>query len=161
MTKKFGFPSSLGSVSALAIGLLYGSVAHADDHGRRVPLLPAYKSECSACHVPYPAGLLPVASWQRLMANLPKHFGTDASLDAATTRQISDWLTANGGGRRAGEVAPPQDRLTKGRWFVREHDEVPAAVWQRPDVKSASNCAACHTQAAEGSFREREIRIPK
>jgi hypothetical protein len=29
--------------------------------------------------------MLPAASWQRLMGNLPRHFGTDASLDAATT----------------------------------------------------------------------------
>lgn len=134
--------------------------AWADDQGPRVPLLAAYKSECSSCHVPYPVGLLPAASWQRLMSHLPKHFGTDASLDAATTKQISDWLMANGGGRRAAE-APPEDRITKGRWFIREHDEVAADVWKRPAIKSAANCAACHTQAAEGSFRERDIRIPK
>ena len=46
-------------------------------------LLPAYVQECGSCHVPYPPGLLPNESWQRLMANLPQHFGTDASLDAA------------------------------------------------------------------------------
>jgi hypothetical protein len=44
---------------------------------------------------------------------------------------------------------------------VREHDEVPPQVWQRTAIKSAANCEACHTQAASGSFREREIRIPK
>jgi hypothetical protein len=27
-------------------------------------------------------------------------------------------------------------------------------------VKSFANCNACHTRAAEGSFRERDIRIP-
>lgn len=158
------FPSTSFLMRAAASAALclttLATPAWADDHGPRVPLLPAYKAECSACHVPYPASLLPTASWQRLMTHLPKHFGTDASLDAATTKQISDWLMANGGGRRAAE-APPEDRITKGRWFIREHDEVAADVWKRPAIKSAANCAACHTQAAEGSFRERDIRIPK
>ena len=48
-----------------------------------------------ACHVAYPPGLLPAASWQRLMANLPRHFGTDASLDAATAQaSCRAWLDA-------------------------------------------------------------------
>ncbi len=59
--------------------------AHADGEraGMRVPLLPAYKQECGSCHLAYPPGLLPASSWQRLMGDLPHHFGTDASLDAA------------------------------------------------------------------------------
>jgi len=28
-------------------------------------------------------------------------------------------------------------------------------------VTSAANCGACHTRAGEGSFREREIRVPR
>lgn len=156
----FSFPLVRATTLAALWLTTLAAPAWADDHGPRVPLLAAYKSECSSCHVAYPVGLLPAASWQRLMTHLPKHFGTDASLDAATTKQISDWLMANGGGRRAAE-APPEDRITKGRWFIREHDEVAADVWKRPAIKSAANCAACHTQAAEGSFRERDIRIPK
>ena len=39
--------------------------AHADDdehEGRaRIPLLPKYQQECSACHVAYPPGMLPAA----------------------------------------------------------------------------------------------------
>ena len=151
--------SRMSAVGVVLCVAAWAAPAWADGKGPRVPPLPAYKNECSACHVAYPVSLLPPASWQRLMTKLPKHFGTDASLDAATTQQISDWLAANGGGRRATEP-PPEDRITKGRWFIREHDEVPAPVWKRRDVKSAANCAACHTQAAEGSFREREIRLP-
>ena len=56
---------------------------------------------------------------------------------------------------------PPQDRITRAAWFVREHDEVHAATWALPAVKSAANCAACHTRADQGEFRERDIRIPR
>ncbi|WP_414691198.1 diheme cytochrome c [Noviherbaspirillum sp.] len=143
--------------------LCFNLAAMADDdhHGRRVPLSPQYKQECGSCHVPYPPGLLPAASWQRLMQNLPQHFGTDASLDPAATKQIAAWLDANAGtGKRAREE-PPQDRITKSAWFVRKHDEVPAADWKRPAIKSAANCAACHPQADQGAFNEHDVRIPR
>ena len=58
-------------------------------------MLPKYQQECAACHLAYPPGLLPAASWQRLMGNLPQHFGTDASLDPATVKEIGQWLQAH------------------------------------------------------------------
>jgi hypothetical protein len=132
----------------------------ADDHGPRVAAPPAYQQECGACHVPFPARGLPAASWQRLMGDLPHHFGTDASIDAATTRELSTWLQAHAAtGSRA--VEPPQDRLTRAGWFVHEHDEVPATLWRSAAVGKATNCGACHTRAAEGRFSEHEIRLPR
>jgi mono/diheme cytochrome c family protein len=147
--------------AALALLLLAGT-AQADRLA--VPALPAYQAECAACHIAYPPGLLPAASWQRLTANLPRHFGSDASLDPATLKTLSEYLAANAGTFK--KVArdpspPPEDRISRAAWFVDEHDEVDPAVWKRKAVGSASNCAACHTNAAQGSFREREIRIPK
>ncbi len=146
--------------------LLAAGPGRADDDraATRVPLHPAYKQECAACHLAYPPGMLPAASWRRLMDNLPRHFGTDASLDAATLQQLNGWLAANAGTYK--KVArdpspPPQDRITRAAWFVREHDEVRAATWALPAVKSAAHCAACHTRADQGEFRERDIRIPR
>ena len=134
--------------------------AWADDAGPRVPLLPAYKQECGACHTAYAPSLLAAPSWQRLMSNLPRHFGTDASLDAATAKQLSDWLAANATGKRARET-PPEDRITRSAWFVRKHDEVAPEVWKRKAIGSAANCAACHTQATDAAYSERDIRIPR
>jgi hypothetical protein len=137
--------------------------ARADDdrRGAGVALLPAYQQECAACHVAFPPGMLPSNSWRRLLSNLPRHFGTDASLDAAAARELADWLSANAGTYKQVREAPPEDRITKAVWFVRRHHEVPAAAWQRPAVKSPSNCAACHAQAAQGDFSEHNVRIPR
>lgn len=149
---------------------LLGWSAHADDGlgAARVPLLPKYQQECASCHLAYPPGMLPAASWSRLMNNLPRHFGTDASLDAATVSEIDRWLQthaadARGGSRRAAATAtpPPEDRITRSAWFLHEHDEVAPAVWKRPSIKSPANCAACHTRADQGDFGERNIRIPR
>ena len=95
------------------------------------------------------------------MAKLHQHFGTDASLDAATTADLAAWLKANAGtGRRAAQE-PPQDRISKSSWFVRQHDEVAASTWKRASIGSPSNCSACHAEAAKGNFNEHQVRIPK
>ena len=132
-----------------------------DQRGPDLALLPKYKQECAACHVAFPPGMLPADSWRRLLNNLPNHYGTDASLDAATLNQLAAWLSANAGTYKRVREAPPEDRITKSAWFIRKHDEVPAGVWKRPAVKSASNCTACHTQADQGNFDERTVRIPR
>lgn len=136
-------------------------VALADDQRRPpVPLLPVYQQECGSCHVAFPPGMLPPDSWRRLVSTLPRHYGSDASLDATTVKELSAWLAANAGTYRRRE-APPEDRITKSAWFIRTHDEVPAAAWKRPAVKSAANCNACHAQAAQGDFNEHAVRIPR
>ena len=143
-----------------AAAVLGATPAWADgDHARRVPLTAPYVQECGSCHVAFPPGLLPAASWQRLMAGLGRHFGSDASLDAASTASIGTWLQAHAGsGKRAAEP-PRDDRITQGAWFRREHREVDGR-FGRGAVRGAADCAACHTRAAEGSYREREIRLP-
>jgi hypothetical protein len=145
---------------ALTAGLLVN--AQADPVGSRVTPLPQYQQECAACHMAYPPGLLPAASWQRLMGSLNKHYGTDASLDAASASNISGWLKANAGSYKRVSEEPPQDRITRSAWFLRKHrdGEVPAGVWKRASVGSPANCAACHAQAAQGNFNEHAVKIP-
>lgn len=148
---------------ACMLAALFGSTSWADEKGSaaRVPLLPKYRQECAACHIAYPPGMLPAASWQRIVATLPRHYGTDASLDPATVSALAGWLSAHAAtsGRRS--EPPPEDRITRSAWFVRKHREVPPAIWKLPGVKSASNCAACHAQADQGDFNERNVRYPR
>ena len=150
----------LCAVATLAALLL---PAHADSADLRVPLLPKYEQECAACHIAYPPGLLPAASWQGLMGTLDQHYGTDASLDAASVQEIARWLDQHAGTYKRVNEAPPDHRITRSAWFLRKHraDEVPPELWRHPAVKSAANCAACHTQAAQGRFNERDIRLPR
>jgi len=147
------------------IGLLASTgLAHsamAEGNGRTIPLLPLYQQECAACHVAYSPTLMPAASWTHIMNNLPTHFGTDASLDPATLKEISGWVNAHAGTYKRVSEMPPQDRITRTVWFERKHREVSAATWKLPAVKSAANCAACHTQADKGDFNEHNIRIPR
>jgi nitrate/TMAO reductase-like tetraheme cytochrome c subunit len=149
--------------TATSLMLLGGAaVALADTPMQPRTNLPSYKQECAACHMAYPAGFLPAESWKRLMTSLPKHYGTDASIDdPALLQEISGWLQTNAGAyKRSGEVTA-SNRITDSAWFARKHREVGSDVWKRVAIKSASNCIACHSGAERGDFNERAIRIPK
>ena len=145
----------------MSTGLWVACGAWANERVGATPMLPAYRQECGSCHVAYPPKLLPAASWQRLLGGLPQHFGSDASLDAATVKQLATWLETHAGAPRGIGSAPAQDRITRTAWFVHEHGEVPATIWKRPAVGSAANCTACHAQADQGDFDEHRVRIPR
>ena len=130
-----------------------------------------YADECGSCHFAYQPGLLPAPSWQRIMANLQDHFDENAELGEKEHASISNYLLENSAGRiRQGlpdrissslgnDKAPL--RITETRFFRHEHDDLTRKmVVDNEDVRSFSNCDACHTRAAKGSFREHEILIP-
>ena len=156
-------PGLLFAAALAAVAVVTAPAPAWADSGRQMParVPPAYTQECAACHLAYPPGLLPSASWQRLMGGLDKHYGTDASLDAATVQALSTWLQANAGTYKRVSEAPPQDRITRSAWFERKHRAIEPAVWKLPSVKSAANCAACHGDAQQGRFSERQLRLPE
>jgi hypothetical protein len=130
-----------------------------------------YQEECGSCHFAYQPGLLPAVSWQQIMQNLDDHFGENAELGEAEQAAIQDYLLSLSAGRvdqglprrikaSLDGMTPPL-RITKTRFFLHEHDEIPQLMVQDNDqVRSFSNCDACHSRAAQGSFREHEILIP-
>ena len=154
--------NSINLLGSLALACLMATSAHASSHAPATAPLLAYTQECGACHLAYPSGMLPAASWARIMANLNQHYGVNASLDAATAKPIAIWLQATAGTyKRVGTSAPPQDRITQSDWFARKHREVAAEVWKRPAVSSRANCGACHPGAAQADFEEDRVRMPR
>lgn len=127
--------TTLGALLALA-----ALPAAADDV--RLPPNPAYRSECGSCHVAYPPQLLPQESWQKLMARLDRHFGSDASLEPKAQQEIGRFLAANAGRRAAPPGAEP--RITETRWFRKEHGA----------VNNPADCMACHKGAEKGIYED-------
>lgn len=119
-----------------------------------------YQEECGSCHTAYPARFLKPADWTTVLGTLDRHYGADATLDAATVGALA---------RHLGVGAPPVNvasttalpRITRSSWFVHEHDEISAATFKSPAVRSAANCSACHTGADRGDFDEHSIRLPQ
>jgi hypothetical protein len=121
----------------------------------------SFKSECSSCHIAYQPALLAADNWQKLMAGLKDHFGSDAQVDSKAAQEITAFLTRNAGEvSRLGSAGNPP-RVTQTKRFVRKHREVPARFWRDPRVKSAANCEACHPGAASGNYGEHDIAIPE
>ena len=121
----------------------------------------SFKAECGSCHLAYPPALLAAKDWQRTMAGLKDHFGTEATVDAKTGLEIAAFLERNAGNpeKLGGAGEPP--RITQTARFIRKHREIPAKYWKDPRIKSAANCEACHRGAAEGNYSERDILIPE
>ena len=167
----------VGLLAAVLIGS--GAFALAEEESGRaggrptvVPVNnPQYAEECGSCHMAYPPGLLPARSWQKIMAGLDNHFGENAELTPDVAKTLNDYLVANAAdhsvalrSERITRTLQPDQvpmRITELPFFAREHRKIPARIsTDNPKVKSMSNCNACHSRAAAGSFTEREIRIP-
>jgi mono/diheme cytochrome c family protein len=121
-----------------------------------------YQKECGSCHMAYQPQFLSKRSWDKTMSTLDNHFGTDATLDPADHKTIQNYLAshASKNDRMADMKGAVALRISETPYFVHEHREVTKKMVTQPAVKSFANCNACHTQAVNGSYREREIKIP-
>jgi mono/diheme cytochrome c family protein len=146
---------------AIAAGLIMtGSPAFSEEgHYFGVVSDPVVKEECSACHMAFPAAMLPAKSWEAIANGLTDHFGENATLDHKTTAAVREWLTSNAAapGRwmtnTAGGDTPM--RITETAWWTRAHNgEVSPAAFEDPRVGSKANCAACHRGAEKGFFED-------
>jgi len=119
--------------------------------GERVPPVnhAGTAKECGECHMAFQPALLPAANWERIMDTLQDHFGDDARLPDAQAADIRAYLTSHA--RRRGDTA--RLRITEQPWFVREHHIRPE-VLKRPEIKTISNCAACHRNAERGIYED-------
>jgi len=117
--------------------------------------------ECSACHMAFQSEYLPIRSWKAIMADLPNHFGEDASLGNAARAEIEAYLVSTAADRNGrnprwlrkipANVVPL--RITKFPWFRKEHGSRRLnQAKNNPAIGSISNCVACHQGAERGYF---------
>lgn len=164
----------LNSSNALAEDF-WGRVTSVFDRTKGVKVVTnkRYQEECGSCHFAYQPGLLPAASWEKLLNEkaLPDHFGDNAELDKDVLNEIHDYAIANASGTsnyktsvkitRATAQGDAPLRITEVRYIKRKHHELKdEMVKGNKDVKSLSNCNACHTQADKGVFDDDTVSIP-
>ncbi|MBX2838711.1 MAG: diheme cytochrome c [Gammaproteobacteria bacterium] len=116
--------------------------------------------ECSACHLAFPAAMLPSTSWARLMSSLASHFGDDASLDEDSVTAITTYLNSNSAdsswlGNRfsRGQTNDWPIRITETDHWLREHKNQSFKNPLNFEEIIQSDCVACHDNAAKGDFR--------
>jgi len=159
--------AALAAVVGIPAAVAAASLSLADDDRdeRRLavatgePGYARYREECGSCHLAYPPGLLSAPQWNRVLDNLADHYGDNAELDAPVRERIRAYLTTTAPG--PAQPTAPLPRITTQRWFLHEHDELPARmVTGNPEVGAFSNCAACHRDAAAGRFDEDAVTVP-
>ncbi len=118
-----------------------------------------YTNECAACHMAYPAQLMPARSWRAITAHLAQHFGEDASLDPATLAIITRYLDANAADARGGNRGAMRglrgsdtpERITDMPFWRRIHrDLLRPGIGTGPGIRSAADCQRCHNGNGEG-----------
>ena len=145
----------------LIILMTISSMALADGNVMPMKVPEKVKSECASCHMVYPPAFLPKESWTRIMGGLEKHYGTDASLDPQSIKEIRQWLNQYALTYKRVYSAPPNDRITESTWFIKKHRKISDSTWRNSQVKSKSNCMACHTSADRGNYDDDDVRVPK
>jgi hypothetical protein len=135
--------------------------------------LPLYAEECGSCHYAYPPGLLPEASWRKLLAPqaLPDHFGDNIEMKEAARSELLDYAARNAAehslSKRSRQIiaslgeSPAPLRITETTYIRRKHQRIPEAqIGRNPKVKSLAMCDACHTRASAGDFDDHTVVIP-
>jgi len=129
-----------------------------------------YLKECGACHFAYQPGLLPSASWIKIMDGLDDHFGQIALLAEEDHAHISGLLQENAAefshAKRSFKIVRSLKgetpiRISEVPYILREHDEISSDTLALPSIKWLGNCSACHTSAGDGVYDDDYVKIPK
>lgn len=148
-----------------------GEEPHVKFVGKQLADNKQWRDECGSCHAVFYPALLPARSWEKMMAEQDKHFGSDLGLDAPTTAAVLKFMVDNSADKHLVEAAfkieqsVPKDatplRITETPYWVNKHREIAASDWANPLVKSKNNCAACHSDADDGTYEDGAMHIPK
>jgi len=146
-------------------------IPHVAFVGAQLPDNPKWREECGGCHLAFHPNLLPARSWQKMMAEQDRHFGTDLALDDATSKELLAFMVDNAAEKSTREAAvkinssiKPEAtplRITETPYWDKKHRDIAEADWRSAKVKSKVNCAACHLDAEAGTFEDAAMHIPR
>lgn len=132
-----------------------------------------YAEECSSCHYAYPPGLLPEASWRKLLAApaLSDHFGENIEMKEALRAELLAYAVANAAdhsdAKRSRKMmssigdGPAPLRITEVPYIQRKHQEIPEKLVKgNPKVNSLAQCDTCHVDAKNGNLDDDTVVIP-
>jgi len=119
-------------------------------------------NNCGSCHLPYSPGLLPVKSWQGIMAGLEDHFGKKVEVSEENAVHIIAYLERyalqQGQQSVMGQLIKdmpnnPPLRITQLPAFTSLHEVVAERLEvEKLETGFLSPCANCHRAAASHIF---------
>jgi len=122
-----------------------------------------YLKECSSCHFAFQPGLLPKRSWVKMMGQLENHFDTDASLTKSDNQSLLSYMIKNSSDnamnyKRSKKMTYSISKnstplkISEVPYFKKKHRELSVKMINQEEVKTISNCLACHKNASFGDY---------
>lgn len=100
-----------------------------------------YVQNCSGCHIPIPAEVLPTDTWQEILEKPGKHYSTALpKLSSINTRLIWSYLKTYSRPSLERELKP--EFVTQSRYFKALHPQV-----DLPKPVTHQSCILCHPGA--------------
>ena len=148
--KKYSFVSTLIVVIAsISIGsqisqVFSYSLAQANNNYQLAREL--YIQNCSSCHIPIPAEVMPTDTWQEILEKPGKHYGTSLpKLSSINTRLIWSYLKTSSRPLLERELKP--EFVTQSRYFRALHPKV-----DLPKPVTHQSCIVCHPGAKQLNY---------
>ena len=153
----------------------YFSFACIDDGNKSVFYYKAanneeYVNNCGTCHFPYPPNLLPLGSWEKIMAATNDHFGEVIEFTPEAKQTILTYLASNSAERFPTELSKKIMISLKGQLPIRITD-IPHVKHIHEDINynankmkakpSLSNCIACHKYIENNLYMDDDNCIEK
>jgi hypothetical protein len=156
----------------LAIGALSLVTALSSRPALGVPtakLDPLYATECGSCHFAYHPSMGTALLWEGILGGLDHHFGKSIEMTEETRAALATYLKENSSEhwdtRIAHVLAKPNPndplRFTATRFWTRQHEDLPVALFAKKPIGFKGNCAACHQDAKQGLFAPQMIAVPE
>ena len=107
-----------------------------------------YEKTCAGCHIPIPAEVLPTETWQQLLENPQKHYGTSVpNMIRLTQVLIWDYLKTNSRPILL-KGSPIPYYVEQSQYFTILH---PRVEFKEPIT--TQSCVLCHTGIKDFNYR--------
>ena len=113
-----------------------------DSLGREI-----YLENCSSCHVPIPAQVLPTESWQKILNNPQNHYGV-ALPTSVRVRVGLIWAYLEAASRPTNPEETVPVYVTNSRYLKALHPQV-----ELPSPAKHQSCVTCHPSANKLDYR--------
>lgn len=106
-----------------------------------------YLENCSSCHVPIPAEVLPTTSWEEILNNPQNHYGQSLPpINRIQLRLLWNYLRTDSRLLLPGEPTPKY--VTNSRYFKALHPQV-----DLPKPATHKTCIGCHSGTKQLDYR--------
>lgn len=147
LKKQFFVPVFILTLVSIVIGsqisiVLGYNIAQVNTNNARVGK-EIYLQNCSSCHVPIPAEVLPIETWQEILERPGRHYGTSLpEIPNLNVRLIWAYLRNSSRPLQERELKP--EFVTQSRYFKALHPKV-----DLPQPVTHQSCILCHPGANE------------